>query len=125
MMKADRLCLLKVFLERSGARAINSDSLNPPNPDCPVCSPVLVRVEVDFGLATFEHLIKDVLQGQLGYGEDISVLVGTELIYDVELTDNLARKLSDFGIKSNSFITVKDDNDTDARVDIDVLVTER
>ncbi|KAJ5783126.1 Molybdenum cofactor biosynthesis MoeB [Penicillium paradoxum] len=114
-----------VFLERSGARAINSDSLNPPNPDCPACSPVLARVEVDFELATFEHLVQDVLQGQLGYGEEISLIVDSKLIYDLDFTDNLTRKLSDYGINSNGFITVNDENDTDTRVNLDLLITER
>ncbi|KGO76338.1 Molybdenum cofactor biosynthesis, MoeB [Penicillium italicum] len=112
-----------VFLERSGARAINSDSLNPPNPGCEVCSPVVVRVEIDPELATLEDLIQGVLQMELGYGEEISVACGSRLIYDFDLKDSLAEKLSDLGLKNESFIKVIDETDT--RVDIECLIIAR
>ncbi|KAJ5559077.1 Molybdenum cofactor biosynthesis MoeB [Penicillium sp. DV-2018c] len=120
-----------VFLERSGARAINSDSLNPPNPSCPVCSPVLARVEIDPEVATLGHLVEDILQGQLGYGENTSVTTDSGLvIYEIDFDDNLSKKLSHFGIKGNSFISVRDDNDPEAnepdpRVDLNVMIIER
>ncbi|EKV15800.1 Ubiquitin-like activating enzyme (UbaB), putative [Penicillium digitatum] len=114
-----------VFLERSGARAINSYSLNPPNPGCEVCSPVVVRVEIDPELATLEHLIHGVLQMELGYGEEISVACGNILFYDSDFTDDLAEKLSDLGLKNESFITVKDTKKLDARVDIECLLMAR
>lgn len=122
------ISILKVFLERSGARAINSGSLNPPNPNCPACSSVLARVEIDPEIATLEHLIRDVLQTQLGYDDEISIRIGSEEIYDPDFTDNLPRKLSDFGIKNNSFLTVTDENDEnirDTRVNLDVVIIER
>jgi ubiquitin-like 1-activating enzyme E1 B len=120
-----------VFLERSGARAINSDSLNRPNPSCPVCSPVLARVEIDLEIATLGHLVEDILQGQLGYGENTSVTTDSGLvIYEIDFDDNLNKKLTHFGIKGNSFITVRDDNDPEAnepdpRVDLNVMIIER
>ncbi|KAJ5423282.1 Molybdenum cofactor biosynthesis MoeB [Penicillium cf. griseofulvum] len=114
-----------IFLERSGARVINSDSLNPPNPDCVVCSPVVARVEVDSEVATLEHLIKGVLQMELGYDNEVSVAFGSQLIYDPDFTDNLTERLSDLGIKNESFITVKDDNEPDTRVNLELVIVAR
>ncbi|KAJ5356930.1 Molybdenum cofactor biosynthesis MoeB [Penicillium concentricum] len=114
-----------VFLERSGARVINSDSLNPPNPDCAVCSPVVARVEIDSELATLEHLIQGVLRMELGYEEEISVAFGNELIYDPEFPDNLTMKLSDLGIKNESFITIQDQNEPDTRVNLELVIVAR
>ncbi|OQE00739.1 hypothetical protein PENVUL_c047G07261 [Penicillium vulpinum] len=113
-----------VFLERSGARVINSDSLNPPNPDCKVCSPVVARVEIDPELATLEHLIQDVLRVELGYGEYLSVGLGTQLIYEPDFTDNLTKKLSDLGITNESFITVYDENEPE-RINLELVVMAR
>ncbi|KAJ5800405.1 uncharacterized protein N7518_002473 [Penicillium psychrosexuale] len=113
-----------VFLERSGARAINSDSLNPPNPDCPVCSPVVARVEIDPEVATLEHLVQGVLQTELGYSEEISVGFGSESIYDPDFTDNLEKKLFDLGIKNESFITVYDGNEPE-RINLELVVIAR
>ncbi|OGE55454.1 hypothetical protein PENARI_c004G07692 [Penicillium arizonense] len=116
-----------VFLERSGARAINSESLNPPNPNCPVCSLLQVRVEADPDLATVNDLVEGVLQMELGYGKDISITHGSEEIYagDGELDDNLEKKFSHFGIGQNSFLTVTDYSEEDARVDIEIIILEK
>ncbi|KAJ6118554.1 Molybdenum cofactor biosynthesis MoeB [Penicillium samsonianum] len=113
-----------VFLERSGARAINSDSLNPPNPDCPVCSPVVARVEIDPEVATLEHLIQDVLRMELGYGKEISIGFGSESIYDPEFTDDLTKRLFDLGIKNESFITVYDENEPE-RINLELVIIAR
>ncbi|KAJ5956331.1 hypothetical protein N7501_010610 [Penicillium viridicatum] len=114
-----------VFLERSGARVINSDSLNPPNPVCAVCSPAVARVEIDPELATLEHLIQGVLQMELGYGEEVAVAFGDQLIYDADFTDNLAKRFSDLGIKNESIITILDENEPDTRVNLELVIIER
>lgn len=113
-----------MFLERSGARAINSESLNPPNPNCPVCSLLQVRVEADPDVATVNDLVEGVLRMELGYGKDITVTHGSEEIYvgDGDLDDNLEKKLSHFGIGQNSFLTVTDYSEEDARVDIEIII---
>jgi ubiquitin-like 1-activating enzyme E1 B len=82
-------------------------------------------VEVDFALATFEHLIKGVLEKELGYTDEISVSAGDTVLYDPEFDDNLEKKLSDFGISNESIITVKDENDPETRVNLEVLMLER
>ena len=53
---------------------------------------------VDLSRATLEDLVKDFLRLELGYGEEIVVNHGADLLYDVEETDNLPKKLDELGI---------------------------
>ncbi|GIK05657.1 E1 ubiquitin-activating protein uba2 [Aspergillus viridinutans] len=111
-----------VFLERSGARAVNSDSLKPPNPSCPVCSVATARIKIDPERATVNDLVQDVLRLQLGYGEEFSLSNELGTIYDPDLEDNLPKKLSDLGIKNESFLTVVDEEDDQPRVNLELVV---
>ncbi|KAF4214408.1 hypothetical protein CNMCM8980_002535 [Aspergillus fumigatiaffinis] len=111
-----------VFLERSGARAVNSDSLKPPNPSCPVCSVATARIKIDPERATVNDLVQDVLRLQLGYGEEFSLSNELGTIYDPDLEDNLPKKLSDLGIKNESFLTVVDEEDEQPRVNLELVV---
>ncbi|KAJ5993554.1 ubiquitin-like activating enzyme [Penicillium sp. IBT 35674x] len=116
-----------VFLERSGARAINSDSLNPPRPDCGVCSAVHAQVLVDPEQVTLNDIVEGVLRSELGYGEELSILKESGVIYDPDLEDNLPKKLSELGIIKDSWITVvdEDDQDQDPRVNLELFINER
>ncbi|KAJ5811388.1 ubiquitin-like activating enzyme [Penicillium riverlandense] len=113
-----------VFLERSGARAINSNPVNKPNPACTICSVARGRVMVDPARATLQDLVEGVLRLELGYGEELSVLRDSEVIYDPDLEDNLAKKLSDFDLGKDSFVTVIDDED-EPRVNVELVFVER
>ncbi|KAI9930513.1 E1 ubiquitin-activating protein uba2 [Aspergillus wentii] len=110
-----------VFLERSGVRAINSDSLKPPNPNCPICSVAQGRITIDPERATVNDLVESVLRLQLGYGEEFSLNTDIGTIYDPDLEDNLPKKLSDLGVKDESFITVVDEDD-EPRVNLELVV---
>ncbi|KAJ5672008.1 ubiquitin-like activating enzyme [Penicillium longicatenatum] len=116
-----------VFLERSGARAINSDSLNPPRPDCGVCSAVHGQVIVNPEQATLNDIVEGVLRSELGYGEELSILKESGIIYDPDLEDNLPKKLSELGITKDSWITVvdEDDQDQDPRVNLELFIIEK
>lgn len=121
VLKDDLSHAKMVFLERSGARALNSDTLKPPNPNCPVCSSACGRVIMDAERATLNDLVEGVLRTHLGYGEEFSVSTELGTIYDPELDDNLPKKLSDLGVKNESFITVVDEDD-EPRVNLDLIV---
>ncbi len=84
-------------------RLLASDRIRAPNPDCPVCSVAQTRVLVDMSRATLRNLVEDFLRLELGYGEEIVVNHGDVLLYDVDETENLARKLSDLGIRRSAF----------------------
>ncbi|KAL3455444.1 hypothetical protein BJX64DRAFT_295036 [Aspergillus heterothallicus] len=121
VLKDDYQHAKMVFLERSGARAINSDSLNPPNSNCPVCSVTHAKIKIDLGRATLKELVEDILRQQIGYGEEFSVNTEQGTIYDPDLEDNLPKKLSELGIKASSFITVVDEDD-EPRVNLQLVV---
>ncbi|OOF99219.1 hypothetical protein ASPCADRAFT_204879 [Aspergillus carbonarius ITEM 5010] len=111
-----------VFLERSGARAINSDALQPPNPNCPVCSVAHGRLKIDPQRATLNDLVQDILRLQLGYGEEFSIASELGTIYDPDLEDNLPKKLVDLGVKNECFVTVIDEEDDEPRVNLELVV---
>ncbi|KAL4803850.1 hypothetical protein BDV18DRAFT_40003 [Aspergillus unguis] len=121
VLKGDYEHAKMVFLERSGARAINSDSLNPPNPNCPVCSVTHAKIKIDLARATLNDLVDNILRKQLGYGEEFSINTDQGTIYDPDLEDNLPKKLLDLGITSSSFITVVDEDD-EPRVNLQLVV---
>lgn len=114
-----------VFLERSAARVINTDTLKPPNPDCAVCGVVQSKLIVDPSRATLNDLVEDVLRLELGYGEEFSINNEVGTIYDPELDDNLNKKFSDLGIKADSFLTVVDDDDDNPRVNLSLAISEK
>ena len=114
-----------VFLERSGARVINSDSLKPPNPNCSVCSVMQSTLIVDPGRATLNDLVEDVLKNQLGYGEEFSISNEVGTLYDPDLEDNLAKKFGDLGVKTDNFLTIIDDEDEHPRVNLSLSISEK
>lgn len=114
----------KVFLERSGARVINSEALRPPKPDCPVCGVMSSRLVIDPSRATLNHLVQDVLQSKLGYREfSINNEVGT--LYDPDLEDNLEKKFSELGVKADSFLTIIDDDEENPHVNLSLSISEK
>lgn len=119
------LTLTQVFLERSAARVINTDTLKPPNPNCSVCSVTQSRLVVDPARATLNDLVEDVLKLKLGYGEEFSINNEVGTIYDPELDDNLSKKFSDLGIKADSFLTVIDEDEDNPRVNLSLSISEQ
>ncbi|MCJ1303094.1 E1 ubiquitin-activating protein uba2 [Hypocenomyce scalaris] len=114
-----------VFLERSAARVINTDTLKPPNPNCSVCGVTQSRLVVDPARATLNDLVEDVLKLKLGYGEEFSINNEIGTIYDPELEDNLSKKFSDLGVKGDSFLTVIDDDEVNPRVNLSLSISEQ
>lgn len=62
---------------------------------------------------------------QLGYGEEFSLSSDIGTIYDPDLEDNLPKKLSDLGVKNETFITVVDEEDEEPRVNLELVVLEQ
>lgn len=113
-----------MFLERSGARVINSDTLKPPNPNCSVCGVMQSRLIVDPSRATLNDLVEDVLKGQLGYGGEFSINNEVGTLYDPDLEDNVSKKFSELGVKGDSFLTVIDDDEENPRVNLSLSISE-
>ncbi len=83
---------------------MSSDRIRRPNPACPVCSVAQTRVLVDMSRATLNNLVEDFLRLELGYGEEITISDGANLLYDMDETDNLTKKLSDLGMLIKTLI---------------------
>ncbi|KAF7717557.1 Uncharacterized protein PECH_006596 [Penicillium ucsense] len=115
-----------VFLERSGQRAINSEALRPPNKKCEVCN-VARGILTITPNATVENLVQGVLQPDLGYTDELCIRVGQEIIYGPDMEENISMKLSEFGIKHDTTLTVvdEDDREQDPRINLECWVTER
>ena len=115
----------QVFLTRSTDRVINTDNLRLPNPNCSVCSVMQSQLHIDPTRATLNDLVSDVLKDQLKYGEEFSVNSEDGTLYDPELDDNLSKSFADLGVKSDSFLTVIDDDDENPRVNLSLSILEK
>ncbi|KAI9843529.1 MAG: E1 ubiquitin-activating protein uba2 [Sclerophora amabilis] len=114
-----------VFLTKSTDRVLSAEPLRPPNPDCPSCGVAQIRLEVDTSRATLDDLVGGFLRPKLGYGEEFSVNNDIGTLYDPELDDNLNKRFSDLGIKSDSFLTVIDEDDESPRVNLVLAISEK
>jgi ubiquitin-like 1-activating enzyme E1 B len=70
-------------------------------------------------------LVDDFLRLQLGYGEELSVQHGDNILYDPEEDANLTKTFDELGLKGDSFITIVDDAEEDAKVDLALYITEK
>ncbi|RDL37331.1 Uncharacterized protein BP5553_04764 [Venustampulla echinocandica] len=125
VLRGDFSSTKEIFLSPfASQRLISSDRFRPPNPDCPVCSVAQAQVMVDMSRATLGDLVENFLRLELGYGDEIVVNHGDDLLYDVEEIDNLAKKLDELGIKPDSFLTIIDEDDENPRVNLVLNVQE-
>jgi ubiquitin-like 1-activating enzyme E1 B len=113
------------FLTRSSERVLATESLQKPNPHCATCGVAYATLVVDTKRAKLSDLVEDVLKGQLGYGEDFSVKREADLLYDVDEDVHLEKTFAELGLKADTFITVFDEADEDAKVDIIFSVIEK
>ncbi|KAF7891918.1 hypothetical protein EAF00_008220 [Botryotinia globosa] len=112
VLRGDYSSSKEIFLSPfAPERLLSSDKYREPNPDCPVCSVAQTRLLVDMSRATLNDLVEGFLKLQLGYGEEFVVNNESGLLYDVEETENLDKKLSELGIKADTFLTVIDEDD--------------
>ncbi|ORY13543.1 ubiquitin-activating enzyme E1 3 [Clohesyomyces aquaticus] len=114
-----------VFLTRSTERVISSEPLRPPNPTCPVCSVAQSTLEVDISRATLDDLVERLLKAKLGYGGEFSINSEAGILYDPEEDQNLSKTFKELGLKSDSFITVIDDEDEDTKVNVVFSIAEK
>ncbi len=125
VLRGDYFRAKMVFLEKGGPRAMNSEPLRPPIPDCSVCGVATSRIEVDPSRATLNDLVEDILRLQLGYGEELTINNEVGTVYDPDLDDNLDKKFEDLGIKDESFLTVIDDEEDNPRVNLQFAVSSK
>lgn len=83
------------------------------------------RLVVDTARATLNDLVEDILKLQLGYGDEFTINSEAGMLYDVELADNLPKKLIDLGMKNGSFLTIIDDDEENPRVNLFLSISEQ
>ncbi|KAI7277434.1 putative ubiquitin-like activating enzyme [Hortaea werneckii] len=117
-----------VFLNsRSTERMITTQHLMPPNPICPVCSPVyaklLMSAAADTTKATLHELVL-LLKEKTGF-EEFSLTTSAGVIYDPDLEDNLPKPLSEYVNEEtgNEFLTVSDERDSEEGGKVDVMLS--
>lgn len=92
-----------------------------------MCSAVYGRVTVDPKRATLRDLVEGVLQLELGYGTELSVLTDEGVIYDPDMEDALSKKLTEWGNGVKPFVTIRDEDDLDKdpRVNLQLEIVNR
>lgn len=115
-----------VFLAPNGTeRRLTTEALLPPNPSCPICSVAQATIIVDPSRTTVKDLVEGLLRLQLGYGEEFSVNSEAGLLYDPDEDAQLSKTFSELGLKDDSFITVIDDEEEDAKVNLVLSVSAK
>ena len=125
MMQGNLQKAKMVFLAKSLDRTIDREDLRPPHADCPVCGNAQAKLVANVDKVTLDQLVSDVLKDKLGYTEEISISTDAGVIYDPDLDENLSKVLSELGVVKDSFITVIDQEDENAKVNLILSVSEQ
>ncbi len=125
VLRGDYFRAKMLFLENSGARALNSEPPRPPNPDCAVCGVATGQVDVDPERATLNDLVDGVLRSELGYGEEMTIMNEVGPIYDPDMEDMLPKTFRELGVQDESFLTVIDDDEENPRVNLQLAVSSK
>ncbi|KAI7470244.1 putative ubiquitin-like activating enzyme [Hortaea werneckii] len=114
-----------VFLNsRSTERMITTQHLMPPNPICPVCSPVYAKLLLPADTKATLHELVLLLKEKTGF-EDFSLTTSAGVIYDPDLEDNLSKPLGEYVNEAtgNEFLTVSDERSGEEGGKVDVLLS--
>ncbi|CAO3672200.1 unnamed protein product [Rhizopus microsporus] len=102
----------------TGSRLVQ-EANSQPNPECHVCRSNTASVAVNFEMATLNDLIQKVIlppveKGGAGVPEDeVAIMDGSRIIYDIEYDDNVNSPLKDIGLKPGTILRVSDDDGND------------
>lgn len=107
-----------VFLTKSTDRMISKEDLRKPKPDCAICGNAQARLVTDPQKMTLEQLVEELLKAKLGYTDELSITTDNGVIYDPDLEENLPKTMSELGIKNDTFITVRDEEDENTKVNL-------
>ncbi|KAI8388277.1 uncharacterized protein BYT42DRAFT_491430 [Radiomyces spectabilis] len=97
-----------------------------PNPSCGVCRAASATVQVDLALAKLSDLMEKVImasaeKGGAGLTEDVAIMDGNRMIYDIDLEDNLEMKLAELGVKDGTILRVSPDEGGDVDLAIQAM----
>lgn len=104
---------------------ITTQHLMPPNPTCPVCSPVYAKLLIPADTKATLHELVLLLKEKTGF-EDFSLTASAGVIYDPELEENLPKALGGFvdvETMGNEFLIVSDERSWEEGGKVDVLLS--
>ena len=90
-----------------------------------MCSVHQAQIAVDFTRATLQDLVQDVLRGELGYGEELTVNNDIGTLYDPELDENVTKRFDELGLQDQDFLTIVDDEDESPRVNLSLSIIQK
>ncbi|KAI8364225.1 hypothetical protein BD560DRAFT_403343 [Blakeslea trispora] len=115
ILRGDIKTLSRTYLT-TGSRFVQ-EANGQPNPDCSVCHSQSCVVRVDLDRTTLEdlidHVICDTSQGAGMDREEVAVMDGNRMLYDIEYDDNLQLPLRQLGLSSGSILRVTQDEGDD------------
>ncbi|KAF1830622.1 ubiquitin-activating enzyme E1 3 [Decorospora gaudefroyi] len=114
-----------VFLTRGTERVISSEALRPPNPHCATCGVAYATLHVDTKRAKLSDLVDHILKEKLAYGQDFSIKHNADILYDVDEDIHLNKTFAELSLKGDAFITISDDAEADAKVDVVFSIIEQ
>ncbi|KAF7727004.1 E1 ubiquitin-activating protein uba2 [Apophysomyces ossiformis] len=85
-----------------------------PNPECAVCCATSTTLKVDLEHAKLSDLMDKVIkksfeEGGAGMSEDVAIMEGNRMIYDIDLDENLELLLKDLGVRDGTILRVAPD----------------
>lgn len=98
-----------------------------PNPACGVCRSRSATALVNLNTTTLNDLINIIIVSPIEEGgagmdaEEVSILDGSKLIYDIDFEDMADKALKDIGLKSGTILRITNDNEHEA---VDLIIEE-
>jgi len=107
---------LKQVTRRPGLLVLEANS--EPQEHCAVCRTSNVALKIDLHHTTLKFLLDNVVtpstdEGGLGMSDEVTILEGDRLLYDIEFDDNVEKTLEALGLEDGKILNIKDDNVAD------------
>ncbi|CAO3615768.1 unnamed protein product [Cunninghamella echinulata] len=105
-------------------RLLVQEQPSEPNPDCQVCQATGAVLKVNLEKATLRNMIEDVLllsvdKGGAGLTEEIAIMDGERMLYDIEYDDNMDASFKDLNILDGTILRVGSE---DGNEDLDIII---
>ncbi|KAI9300646.1 hypothetical protein BJ944DRAFT_272708 [Cunninghamella echinulata] len=105
-------------------RLLVQEQPSEPNPDCQVCQATGVVLKVNLEKATLRNMIEDVLllpvdKGGAGLTEEIAIMDGDRMLYDIEYDDNMDVSFKNLNILDGTILRVGSE---DGDEDLDIII---
>lgn len=99
-----------VWFGRTAQRALNSTSLEKPNPACGVCRTAYIPLKVKYDKVTLKEIVQNIAQDWLHVDYEFSIGQGLRLLYDPDFQDNEDKTLADLDIGQGAQLQLSDED---------------